>query len=160
MRTKVKGVFVTPQGTAGRIWLAFPHNDTEYGGPTGPHRGSSLHPKELLGGFGSHFFIMSLSMVVLLDHIARSHHRQAVAAAAIAALPPSLLPCCRHRQASATTTTAVLLPPPPPRFCLRRRRAAAKLPPLPPLPLFLSSLLLLSSLQFLLQLPLTLLVDC
>ncbi len=36
MDDKVKGVFVTPQRTAGRIWLSFPHNITEYGGPTGP----------------------------------------------------------------------------------------------------------------------------
>jgi hypothetical protein len=32
-------------------------------------KGSLLHPKELLGGFGCHFLIMSLSMGVLLDHI-------------------------------------------------------------------------------------------
>jgi hypothetical protein len=34
-------------------------------------RGSSLHPKELLGEFASHFLILSLSMAVPPDHIAK-----------------------------------------------------------------------------------------
>ncbi len=33
-------------------------------------RGSLLHPKEVRGGFGCHFLIMSMSMAVLLDPIA------------------------------------------------------------------------------------------
>jgi hypothetical protein len=37
MTAKVKGVFVAPKRTAGRIWLSFSHIVTEYGGPTGPH---------------------------------------------------------------------------------------------------------------------------
>jgi hypothetical protein len=44
MRAKVKGVFITPQRTAGRIRFSFPHNVTEYGGPTGPHCPQPLPP--------------------------------------------------------------------------------------------------------------------
>jgi hypothetical protein len=121
-----------------------------------------LHPKELLGGFGFHFLIMSLSMVVLLDHIARSHCRQAAAAADVAALP--LLHRC------AAITAKLLLLQLPPRFLLRCRCASASTAAaLPPscrrrrrrrcLDSFSSSLLL-SLLPFPSPLALMLLVDC
>ncbi len=78
---------------------------------------SLLHPKELLSGFGCHFLVMSLSIAVLQDHIARSHSRQAATAAAKLPPPP---------------------PPPLPRCCRLRHpaTATAKLPPLQPLPCF------------------------
>jgi hypothetical protein len=37
---------------------------------TAKAKGVFLYPKELLGEFGCHFLIMSLSMAVLLDQIA------------------------------------------------------------------------------------------
>jgi hypothetical protein len=84
--------------------------------------------------------------------------------------------CCRHADAAkllplphCRCTTATLPPPPqtvaallllPLRCRHHQRRAAAKMSPPSPLPLFSSSLLLLSSLPFLSPLPLPLLVDC
>jgi hypothetical protein len=136
MAAKVKGVFVTPQRTAGQSWLSFPRNVTEYGGPTGPLCPQPPPPS-----------------------CRRRRYRHA-AADSVAMLPSP--PSCRrrNRRRAFASAAAALSPPPPPRFRLRRRRAATKLPTLPPSPSFLSLLIPLSLSPFPTPLPPTLLVDC
>jgi hypothetical protein len=77
-----EGVFVTPQRTAGWIWLSFPHNVTEYGGPTEP---LCLQPPPP-------------------SYRRRRRCRTAVASAAMLPSLPSCCRCNRHR-------TLPLLPP-------------------------------------------------
>ncbi len=107
MTAKIKGVFVTPQRTAGRIWLSFPHNVTEYGGPTGPHcpqppPPSCRHHRRCRAAAAS-------AAVLLSPPSCRRRNRRRAFASAAAALPPPPLPRCRQAAASAAIAIVFII---------------------------------------------------
>jgi hypothetical protein len=104
MRAKVKGVFVTPQRTAGKIWLLFSYNVPEYGGPTGPHFPQPLPP---CCCHRRRCCAAAFSPAVLPSppSCGRRNRRRALA------LPPPHFPLRRRRDAAA-------MPPPLPSFLL------------------------------------------
>jgi hypothetical protein len=99
MTAKVKGVFVTPQRTAGRIWLSFPHNVTEYGGPTRPLCPQPPPPS-------------------------CRRRRRCCAATNSTAVLPSPPSCHRRNHRRSFASAAAALPPPPPPHCHQAAAAA------------------------------------